>query len=441
MSNIYIQEPPSNGKVLLKTTVGEIEIELWSKEAPKTCRNFVQLCLDGFYNGTIFHRLVKSFIVQGGENSENADLIEPIRNEFHSRLRFSRRGLCGMATNEGSDNNMQFFFTLDQTPELQNTHTIFGKVTGDTIYNMIKLNDSQTDPNDRVIYPHKINKVKILNNPFPDIKPRHDKTSSAKDEESSKKKSKKEGVKNFKLISFGEEAEQDEMEVVTTKSKKIEQSSSSSWKKDKSKDKQEKDLKRSRTPPLPKRNTPPKEPEKVVTYDEDSDSDFEESMKKQKMSELEKKRKEIQDQIKDLKKQYHSDRKDKTIEKQVEEPKPENPENNAIKSYLEEKEKYKSCKVKSKGSSREAQTMALLEKFKQKLHSAEPTKKIDNENSDDENWLGHKLDFSESQDAVLARDASKKADDWYDIYDPRNPINKRKRGESSKQQDSNKKSK
>ncbi|XP_070495163.1 uncharacterized protein [Chironomus tepperi] len=458
MSNIYIQEPPSNGKVLLKTTVGEIEIELWSKEAPKTCRNFVQLCLDGFYNGTIFHRLVKSFIVQGGENSEQADLIEPIKNEFHSRLRFSRRGLCGMATNEGSDNNMQFFFTLDQTPELQNTHTIFGKVTGDTIYNMIKLNDSQTDHNDRVIYPHKINKVKILNNPFPDLKPRFDKIASSKDESSeNKKKSKKEGVKNFKLISFGEEAEQDEIEVVTTKSKKIDQPSTTSWKKDKpekesrkrsrtpeKKSKRsrtpEKDSKRSRTPPLPKQKTPPpkpKEPEKVVEYEEDSDSDFEESMKKQKMSELEKKRKEIQDQIKDLKKQYHSDRKDKTKEKQEEAPKPEN---NAIQSYLDEKEKYKSCKVKAKGSSREAQTLALLEKFKQKLHSAAPTKSNDNDNSDDENWLGHKLDFSESADAVLARDASKKADDWYDIYDPRNPLNKRKRGETSKHE-SNKKMK
>lgn len=400
--------------------------------------------MDGFYNGTIFHRLVKSFIAQGGENSEKADLIEPIKNEFHSRLRFSRRGLVGMATNEGVDNNMQFFFTLDQTPELQNTHTIFGKVTGDTIYNMIKLNDCQTDHNDRVIYPHKINKVKILNNPFPDIKQRYDKIST-KDEssESSKKKSKKEGVKNFKLISFGEEAEQDEMEVETKKSKKIEQSSSSSWKKDKP----EKDQKRSRTPPLPKKRsrtpplpkskekTPPvksKEPEKVVDYDEDSDSDFEGSMKKQKMVELEKKRKEIQDQIKDLKKQYHSDRKDKTKEKQAEESTAKSSENNAVKSYLEEKEKYKSCKIKSKGSSREAQTLALLEKFKQKLHSADSTKVEDNENSDDENWLGHKLDFSESQEAVLARDASEKADDWYDIYDPRNPINKRKRGENSK---------
>uniref|UniRef100_A0A8I5KP30 Spliceosome-associated protein CWC27 homolog n=1 Tax=Homo sapiens TaxID=9606 RepID=A0A8I5KP30_HUMAN len=46
MSNIYIQEPPTNGKVLLKTTAGDIDIELWSKEAPKACRNFIQLCLE-----------------------------------------------------------------------------------------------------------------------------------------------------------------------------------------------------------------------------------------------------------------------------------------------------------------------------------------------------------------------------------------------------------
>ena len=53
--------------MILKTTVGEIEIELWSKECPKTCRNFVQLCMEGYYNGTIFHRVVKDFIAQGGD--------------------------------------------------------------------------------------------------------------------------------------------------------------------------------------------------------------------------------------------------------------------------------------------------------------------------------------------------------------------------------------
>lgn len=51
----------------MKTTVGDIDIELWSKECPLACRNFVQLCMEGYYNGTIFHRVVKDFIVQGGD--------------------------------------------------------------------------------------------------------------------------------------------------------------------------------------------------------------------------------------------------------------------------------------------------------------------------------------------------------------------------------------
>lgn len=49
MSNIYIQEPQTFGKVLLKTTVGDIDVELWTKECPKTCRNFIQLCMEGRY--------------------------------------------------------------------------------------------------------------------------------------------------------------------------------------------------------------------------------------------------------------------------------------------------------------------------------------------------------------------------------------------------------
>ena len=67
MSNIYIQEPPTNGKVCLETTVGDIEIELWSRECPKACRNFVQLCMENYYNKTKFHRVIKDFIVQGGD--------------------------------------------------------------------------------------------------------------------------------------------------------------------------------------------------------------------------------------------------------------------------------------------------------------------------------------------------------------------------------------
>ena len=67
MSNIYIQEPATRGKVVLETTVGDIEIELFSKECPLACRNFLQLCLDGYYDGTVFHRVVPNFIAQGGD--------------------------------------------------------------------------------------------------------------------------------------------------------------------------------------------------------------------------------------------------------------------------------------------------------------------------------------------------------------------------------------
>ena len=102
MSNIYIQEPPTKGKIILKTSVGEIEIELWyillltssdfisnnrlnnflrSKECPKTCRNFVQLCMEGYYDGTIFHRVLKDFIAQGGDPTGTGEGGESIYGE------------------------------------------------------------------------------------------------------------------------------------------------------------------------------------------------------------------------------------------------------------------------------------------------------------------------------------------------------------------------
>ena len=326
---------------------------------------------------------------------------------------------------------MEFFFTLSETPELQNKHSIIGKVTGDTIYNLIKLNDSQTDANDRPLYPHKINKVKILSNPYEDLVPQFDATEKLAEKDS--KKPKREGVKNFQLISFGDEAEQDEQEVEKfpkdsekqSKPKPRSRSPSTSSKKEKD----DKSNKRTLTPPPPSEK---KVVAKVVEEDSD-DSDYEATLEKEKMSELEKKKKEIQDQIKDIKKQYHKDKKEKTKE---EEKKPEvkpKVEDDTIQGYLDEKEKYKTKKLPKKGASREAHTMELLAKFKNRLHTAlEVTENIPaavaQDNSDDENWLGHKLDFSESTDAVLAKDASKKEDDWYDIYDPRNPLNKRKRG-------------
>lgn len=194
------------------TSVGDIEIELWAKETPKTCRNFIQLCLEGYYDNTIFHRIVKGFIAQGGDpngDGTGGESIygEPFKDEFHQRLRFTRRGIVAMANAGKDDNASQFFFTLGATPELQNKHTIFGKVVGDTLFNMLKLEDGVI-VDERPEYPNKIIKTEILSNPFPDIVPRV----TEKQVEKPKKREKKKGVKDFKLLSFGQEAEEDEEE-------------------------------------------------------------------------------------------------------------------------------------------------------------------------------------------------------------------------------------
>lgn len=154
--------------------------------------------MEGYYNGTIFHRVVKGFIAQGGDpngDGTGGESIygEPFKDEFHSRLRFARRGLVAMANGgERDDNGSQFFFTLGETMELQNKHTIFGKVTGDTIFNMLKLEDADIDGNERPLFPYKISKTEILLNPFDDIEPRiRDKGHGEK----SKKKKKEKGVK------------------------------------------------------------------------------------------------------------------------------------------------------------------------------------------------------------------------------------------------------
>jgi cyclophilin family peptidyl-prolyl cis-trans isomerase len=69
MSSVYVLAPPTTGKVLFRTTCGDLEIELWAKETPKATRNFVQLCMEGYYDGCPFHRIVKDFIVQTGDPS------------------------------------------------------------------------------------------------------------------------------------------------------------------------------------------------------------------------------------------------------------------------------------------------------------------------------------------------------------------------------------
>lgn len=228
MSQIYIKEPATSGKVLLVTTRGDIDVELWCKETPKACRNFIQLCMEGYYDGTIFHRLVPDFIVQGGDptgTGEGGESIygKPFADEFHQRLRFTRRGLLGMASAGENDCRSQFFFTLGPTEELTGKHTLFGKVGGPTLFNMLRLGEGEVGENDVPDTVHKILRTEILNNPFGDIVPRQEireerettERARAKAQQRRAKRKQVKAVKNFGLMSFGEEAEEEEKAVLT----------------------------------------------------------------------------------------------------------------------------------------------------------------------------------------------------------------------------------
>ncbi|OAD60669.1 Peptidyl-prolyl cis-trans isomerase CWC27 like protein [Eufriesea mexicana] len=196
-------------RVVMKTTVGDIEAELWVKETPKTCRNFIQLCMEGYWDNNIFH-------TQGGDPTDTGESCkiygEPFKDDFRTRLRSCGRGLIAGGYAGEDDNGFQFLFTLGSTLELHNKHTIFCKGTGQTIYNMLELEEALVDENARPFYPPRLIKIMILNNPFSDITPRIIVQKSEEVKDSSKTKTT--AVKGFNLLSFVEEAGEDEKEYV-----------------------------------------------------------------------------------------------------------------------------------------------------------------------------------------------------------------------------------
>lgn len=463
MSNIYIQEPPTNGKVLLKTTAGDIDIELWSKEAPKACRNFIQLCLEAYYDNTIFHRVVPGFIVQGGDPTGTGTGGEsiygaPFKDEFHSRLRFNRRGLVAMANAGPHDNGSQFFFTLGRADELNNKHTIFGKVTGDTVYNMLRLTEVDIDDEEKPRNPHKIKSCEVLFNPFDDIIPREIKKPKKEKPEEEVKKLKPKGTKNFSLLSFGEEAEEEEEEINrVSQSMKGKSKSSHDLLKD--------DPHLSSVPAVESENGDATgdvdddaeeentEPDEYIDGDEQNPvreriakklkKDTGANVNSAREGDAEKKSvsrsEELRKEARQLKRQLLAAKQKKIENSTKAEKKNEEEEATpdvAVAEYRREKQKYETLRKQQakKGTSREDQTLALLNQFKSKLTQAiaeTPENDIsETEVEDDEGWMSHVLQFEDKSRKV--KDASMQDSDTFEIYDPRNPVNKRRREESKK---------
>ncbi|OAD60098.1 Peptidyl-prolyl cis-trans isomerase CWC27 like protein [Eufriesea mexicana] len=138
---------------------------------------FVKMSTDGARREHKSHiTIIKGLITQGGDPTDTGEGCkiygEPFKDDFRTRLRSCGRGLIAGGYAGKDDNGFQFLFTLGSTLELHNKHTIFCKGTGQTIYNMLELEEALVDENARPFYPPRLIKSITLNNPFSDIIPR-----------------------------------------------------------------------------------------------------------------------------------------------------------------------------------------------------------------------------------------------------------------------------
>eukprot|EP00252_Welwitschia_mirabilis_P015708 TRINITY_DN3477_c0_g1_i1.p1 TRINITY_DN3477_c0_g1~~TRINITY_DN3477_c0_g1_i1.p1 ORF type:complete len:163 (+),score=31.08 TRINITY_DN3477_c0_g1_i1:134-622(+) len=147
-------------EVTLETSMGAITVELYNKHAPKTCRNFLELSRRGYYNNVKFHRIIKDFMVQGGDPTGTGRGGESIygskfEDEITRDLKHTGAGILSMANAGPNTNGSQFFITLAPTPWLDGKHTIFGRVCrGMEVVK--RLGNVQTDKNDRPVHDVKI---------------------------------------------------------------------------------------------------------------------------------------------------------------------------------------------------------------------------------------------------------------------------------------------
>jgi peptidylprolyl isomerase len=147
ISLMYSNEQ-KNPIAVIETTQGNIELELYEKNAPKSVENFITHIKNGYYNNTQFHRIIKNFMIQGGDPTATGRGGESIwkvkfEDEFTPGLVFDSAGILAMANSGPNTNGSQFFITTAPTMWLNGHHTIFGRVVSgmDTIK---KLNTVET---------------------------------------------------------------------------------------------------------------------------------------------------------------------------------------------------------------------------------------------------------------------------------------------------------
>src|SRR5512138_1314189 len=153
-------DPKKHYKARIDTDKGEIVADLFADKAPNTVNNFVFLAREGFYDGTVFHRVINNFMAQGGDPT-GTGMGGPgykFADEFHASLKHSKPGVLSMANAGAGTNGSQFFITHVPTPWLDNKHSIFGQVVEGMD---VLMSIPERDPSRRNAPAVKINKVTI----------------------------------------------------------------------------------------------------------------------------------------------------------------------------------------------------------------------------------------------------------------------------------------
>lgn len=174
-----METTPPISRATLHTTMGDINIELFPNHAPKTVANFVELAAgmkewthpntraktsQPLYDGTVFHRVIKGFMIQGGDPM-GTGMGGPgykFADEFHPELVFDRPYLLAMANAGPGTNGSQFFITVAETPWLNRKHTIFGEVKDVKSQEIVmKISQVKTGGADRPLEAIRINSVSL----------------------------------------------------------------------------------------------------------------------------------------------------------------------------------------------------------------------------------------------------------------------------------------
>jgi len=133
--------------IIIKTSKGDINLDMFASKTPKTVANFIGLAKAGYYDGLVFHRVIDNFMVQGGcpLGSGIGGPGYNFEDEFHPELKHDTPGVLSMANAGPGTNGSQFFITHVETPWLDGNHTVFGKIKSESdqaVVNSIVMGDT-----------------------------------------------------------------------------------------------------------------------------------------------------------------------------------------------------------------------------------------------------------------------------------------------------------